>query len=132
MHPQLELQHHSQMSSTVMSYTVNCAILGHKDAFSVKIDSNEQVSELKNWIKVLQSETLASFDVTNIRLYKVDIHVSNYAAVMESVYQHTVKYKEDQMLQNPLSKLSTVFGGTTPLVGLLHILVEHPRGESFS
>ena len=115
-----------------MSYTVNCAILGHKDAFSVKIDSNEQVSELKNWIKVLQSETLASFDVTNIRLYKVDIHVSNYAAVMESVYQHTVKYKEDQMLQNPLSKLSTVFGGTTPLVGLLHILVEHPRGESFS
>ena len=122
----LELQHCSQIL-----YTVNCAILGQKDAFSIRIDSDEQVFELKNRIKALQSRTLSSFDVTDFRLYKADIPVSDYAAVMKSVYQKIVEYKEDQRLQNPLSKLSAVFGGTAPLVGLLHILVECLGGESF-
>ena len=115
-----------------MLYTVNCAILGQKEGFSVKIGSDEQVSELKHRIKARQSRTLASFNVTDIKLYKVDLRLSDYAAVMESVYQNTVEYKEDQSLQEPFSELSVVFAGTAPLVGLLHILVECLRGESFS
>ena len=56
-----------------MLNTVHCAILGHKKAFSVEIDSNEPVSELKNRIK--GQESLASFGASVLELYKVDTPV---------------------------------------------------------
>ena len=118
-----------------MLYTVNCAILGNKNAFSVKIDSNEQVSELKEQIRAEEFQTLASFEASALELYKANIPVSDsdYDTLMESVSQNTVEDKEDQRLRNPFSKLSTAFGATGPLVEeTLHILVKRPRGESFS
>ena len=59
--------------------------------------------------------------------------MSDYDILLESVFQNTVEYKEDQELQNSWTKLSAYFGVTGPLVGeTLHILVERPGGESFS
>ena len=118
-----------------MLYTVICAILGREKAFSVKIDSDKQVSELKNQIKGQESQTLDPFAASALELYKVDIPVSDYSSLMESVSQNAVEYKEDQRLRNHFSKLSTVFGATGPLVGetkILHILVERPGSESFT
>ena len=114
-----------------MLYTVNCAVLGIKATFSVKIDSDEQLYELQKQIRE-QFRNLASFQASDLQLYKVNIPVSDYDTLLESVYQNTVEYKEDQKLQNNLRRLSTYFGATGPFVGeTLHILVERPRSESF-
>ncbi len=111
-----------------MLYTVNCAILGNKDIFLVEIDSNAQVSKLKQQIREKEIQTLEPFAASNLQLYKVDIFVS------DSDYDtlNTVEIKEDQRLRKSVSRLSTVFGARGPLEETLHILVEHPRGESFS
>ena len=115
-----------------MLYTVNCAILGIKDTFTIEIDSDEPVYHLKKQIKEEKFRTLASFRASELQLYKVNIPVSDFRTLLESVFQNTVKYKEDQKLQKSWSKLSAYFGMTGPLVReTLHILVERPRSESF-
>jgi len=117
-------------------YTVNCAILGNKTRyiFSVKIDSNKQVSQLKNQIRAEAFHKHAPFAASDLRLYKVNIPVSDsdYDALMEFASPNNVELKEDQRLRRSVSKLSTVFGATGPLEETLHILVEHPGGKSFS
>ena len=56
---------------TMEEYTVMCTTLGHNKAFSVKIDSNELVSELKNKIRAMEFQNLES--ALALKLYKVDI-----------------------------------------------------------
>ena len=111
-----------------MSYTVICAILGHEELFSVEIESNKPVSELKNRIKAQEALPLAA---SALKLYRVDIPVSDHVTLMESISRKTVAYNEDQRFQNPIVALSTVFGATFS-EGTLHILVDCPKGESFS
>ena len=87
------------------------------------------MSGLKNRTKVQESLTLAA---SALEVYKVDIPVSDYGTLMESVSQNTVEYEENHRLRNPLDDLSIVFGATGPLVKTLHVLVEQPGGELFS
>ena len=108
--------------------TVICAILGHKEAFSIEIQSNSRVSQLKSQIKEQEFLMLAA---SSLELYKVDIPLSDRVTLMASVSQQTIVYHEHQRLQDPLDFISTVFGATLS-EDTLHILVKIPRGDSFS
>src|SRR5258706_8858926 len=113
-------------------YTVTCAILGHRTAFSVKIDSNEQVSELKRQIRAEQFQALALFQASDLNLYKINIPVTpTYDAVIEPIYQRTVNVNEDDELKDPTAELEDVFPDGAPRK-TIHILVKVPEGESFS
>ncbi len=111
-----------------MLYTVNCAILGTKDIFSVEIDSNAQVSKLKTQIRDQEIRKLEPFAPSDLRLYKLETFVS------DSDYDtlNNLELKEEQRLRRSVSRLSTVFGATGPLEETLHIVVDYPRGESIS
>ena len=70
---------------------------------------------------------LASFDNTNLILYKVDL--PDDEAVLEAIYRRSVEYREDQKLSHVI-RLSRVFGETGPLRDGINSLVEPPTGES--
>jgi len=114
---------------------VTCAVLGYRKLFSVKIESDMQVSELVCEIKIAIPQALGSFDNANLILYKVDIEVpvSNDAArdeILENICQSAAVHTEDQKL-HPLTELSNVFGEAGPLKHAINILVEPPTGVSF-
>ena len=112
----------------MVEYTVTCATLGHNQEFSVKIDSNELVSELKNKIRATEFQTLAS--ASALQLYKVDIPLSESdpSALFHSISQHTIEFDKGKELRNPFCKLSKIKGGFPD--GVLHILVQLPPSES--
>ena len=110
-----------------------CAILGHNTAFSVKTDGNEPVSELKNKILQANPTTLASFEASALKLYKINIPVpdlSAYTTLIDSIFRRTIEFTKGNELLNPFCKLSTIPGSFPD--DNLHILVEVPAGESFS
>src|SRR5258706_7761908 len=119
-------------------YTVTCAILGHRTAFSVKIDSNEQVSELKEQIRAKAFQTLRSFQAFDLKLYKINTPMPDdlptYETLIDSIYLRTIGLNEGNELRHPFLKLSTFQDGFQDGFpdGNLHILVEVPAGESFS
>ena len=110
---------------------VNCAILGHRDIFSVEIDIQNQVSELKNRIKATEPLTLQSCDPSSLELYWVQYPVPDedeaYETLVESIYQKTVPLDPKNKLGRPLRKLSRITGGFPK--DNIHILVRVPEGE---
>ena len=116
-------------------FTVMCAILGHKTVFSVKIKSDKPVSELKNEIRAMAFETLASFQVSVLKLYKVNIPVPDPSAedtLIDSIYERTIEFNEGDELRHLTPELQDVFGESGPVRKNIHILVKVPEGESFS
>ena len=108
------------------------AILGHKGAFSVKIDSNEDVAELINKLKT-SDDVLAHVNIRDITLFKVEIPVPDtptFESVNDSISQHSVQFKREDELKNPFLELSAIPDGFPKRT--LHILVEVPARESFS
>ena len=100
---------------------------------SVKTDGDEPVYELKNKIKQANPTTLASFEVSALKLYKFNIHVPDtppYKTLTDSISRRTIEFNKRDELVNPFGKLSTVPGGFPE--DNLHILVEVLAGESFS
>src|SRR5258706_277023 len=113
-------------------YTVTCAILGHRKAFSVEIDRDKPVSTLKNKISAQEFQALASFQALDLKLYKINIPVTpTYDAAIEPIYQRTVNFNEDDELKDPTAELEDVFPDGAPRK-TIHILVKVPEGESFS
>ena len=112
---------------------VNCAILGHRYIFSVEIDIQNQVSELKNRIKATVPLTLESCDPPALELYWVQYHVPDedeaYETLVESIHQNTIQFDPKNKLARPLQMLSSITGGFPK--GNIHILVKVPEGESF-
>ena len=109
--------------------TVMCAVLGqNRPAFEVKINSNEQVFALKSKI----NGALGRFEASTVKLYQVNIPVSNYHTLIESISQRTIKFDEETKLGYPFLGLWEINGGFPDRH--LHILVEvpAPAGESFS
>ena len=113
-----------------MMLNVNCAILGHRDIFSVEIDIQNQVSELKNRIKDTE---LLSCKASSLELYWVQYHVPDedeaYETLVESIHQNTIQFDPKNKLARPLQMLSSITGGFPK--GNIHILVKVPEGESF-
>ena len=113
-------------------YTVMYAILGHNGVFEVKINSNEQVSGLKNKL-VTSNPILAHLNVSNITLFKVNKPAPNnegdYDKVLKSIALCTIDFNKEQKLWNSFVKLSTIPDGFPE--STLHLLLEIPASESF-
>ncbi len=118
----------------MVAYTVTCAILGHRKAFSVEIDSDKPVSTLKSKIRAEEFQALDSFQASDLKLYKINIpvpdNIPTYETLIDSIYLRTIRLNEANELRHPFHKLSTFQDGFPD--GNLHILVEVPAGESFS
>ncbi|SRR5258706_9032305 len=113
-------------------YTVTCAILGHRNAFSVEIDSDKPVSTLKSKIRAEQFQALRSFQASDLKLYKINIPVTpTYNAAIEPIYQRTINFNEGDELADPTAQLEEVFLEGAPRK-TIHVLVKVPEGESFS
>ena len=118
-----------------MIFNVNCAILGHKNIFSVAIDSEKQVAALKNRIIATEPETLEPWNSSALELYWVQYPVPDgddeaYEALVESISHSTVQFEQKNKLDKPLRKLSTIIGGSPD--ENIHILIRIPASESFS
>jgi len=113
---------------------VQCAILGYREYFSIKIESDMlMVSDLVCEMKNAEPSILGLFGNSDLILYKVDIPVSHNAAcdeILETISLGSVEHSEDQKLRHS-TKLSSVFGTTGPLKRAINILVKPPTGESF-
>ena len=134
----------SPATSHAMPYNLCCAILGHKTAFSVDIDETRMVGELKDEIKAKKAHALSSYDADSLVLYKVNINIPDngdndeaYHQVIAKISQNTTYTQEiqnlsaeQQVLTNPLRRLSTIFGELSPVDTGIRILVELPPGES--
>ena len=105
-----------------------CAILGIKGIFSVKINKDEPVSELKNKIKPADP-----IGASALKLYKINIRVpigTAFNTLIDSIHRRTIDFNERDELEDPFCELSTIPGEFPQRH--LHILVEVPAGESFS
>ena len=113
---------------------VQCAILGYREFFSIKIGSDMlMVSDLVYEMRKTEHTLLGSFTTSALLLYKVDIPVSSNTAfheILETIHLGSVEYSEDQKLQH-FTELSSVFGTTGRLRRAINILVKPLTGESF-
>ena len=109
--------------------TILGAILGQKDIFQVKLNSDETVLDLKERIKEKNVQTLRDFDAHQLTLYKLDLPFNrdNFKSVLVGVQERTVVFRDDQQLGFSLDKLSVL--GSFP-DGAIHILVVPSTGES--
>ena len=102
------------LNAHIIEYTMMCAILGDKDkeAFQSKsMAIYEPVSELKNKIKQANPTTLASFEASALKLYKINIHVSDtlpYKTLIDSISRRTIEFNKRDELVNPFCQLSTI------------------------
>src|SRR5258708_16005275 len=108
-------------------YTVQGTILGKNEPFSVNINSNQPVSELKNCIKTKNKQALHSFDARNLTLYKVDINIStthDYHNAIKAISENSFEWGHMKKLESPFIKLSEVKGSF--LDNRIHILILNP------
>ena len=99
--------------------------------FSVVIDENQTVDELKDKIKERNQNGLATVDTYALTLYKVNIDVSvdnNYRRIINEIFRGVYKFIHPNKQELfPSQIMSEVFEG--PKLPH-HILVELPTGES--
>ena len=103
------------------------------------------MEDLRKRIKEDAAQTLASFDVGTLKLYKVNIDIrddngdeTKFDRAIRIISENTTYTQEIQALStepkqvvaNPSRKLSTIFQRWPPADGWIHILVELPQGES--
>ena len=113
-----------------MSYTLLCAILGKETPFAIQADGNELVYELKRRICAEEHQTLASFQASNLILYKVNIEVSSqetFSMAMEAISQGSIDVHD--RLNYSFSPVSGYFDLPNLPARTIHILVERPTGE---
>ena len=108
-------------------YKIWCIIIGDTTPFSVEIDKTECVDALKQGIKKKAKPMLDAFDTHELTLYKIkDFELKGFD---KHTVQEISQNLSEQTLLNPWIELSTIEDGF-PKTGMLHILVEHPAGES--
>ena len=108
-------------------YTVMCTILGHNKPFSVKIDINEPVSELKKQIRGEELRTLESFGASALQLFKINAHGDTSKERINALEEELQRISSDAPL-DALDCISDVFPEMPP-VKTYHILVVPPQGE---
>ncbi|KAF8909283.1 hypothetical protein CPB84DRAFT_1673505 [Gymnopilus junonius] len=101
--------------------SLNCLVLGDdlKDAFTVKIDKNDNVSTLKCTIKEEKTVMLRNIEASQLCLFAVSIYADDDLG--EKVQQATASREP---LGPPLLPLSEVFPGVEK--GHLHVIVQVP------
>ena len=115
-----------------MSYTLRCAIIGHTEVIPLEVKETWSIGHIKNHLKALETQTLASFNASGLKLYKVDINIAERdirKKVMQQIHQGSIKFDREEAMDGAddvseyweLSKLSR---------RTIHILVELPLRES--
>jgi hypothetical protein len=111
--------------------TLSCLVVGenpYENAFNVKVNKTETVSELKKPIKEENTQSFANVDAKDIKLWKVDISLEEENEKLDLVNTKiNVNIKEElggvELL--PLSKISKYFH-SQPADEHIHIIVQRP------
>jgi Crinkler effector protein N-terminal domain len=113
-----------------MPYTVWCIVIGEDIPFSVKVDKSQSVHALKGAIKKEKKHTFNSVDANVLTLYHINVDTSKKQKIyLKEVQKLSQNLNEDARL-DPVHELKEVFGSPGPTSQRIHILVQHPRGES--
>jgi hypothetical protein len=105
-------------------YTISCIVFGENRLFSVKIQENATVEELKEAIKA-EKGMFASVSANRITLYPVNILIEGDDLDMSKVRaQIAVLHLSEQM--RPSLKLHEYYSAAPP-EKMLHILVQPPN-----
>ena len=118
--------------SYIPSYTIFCAILGDNAPFPINIRSHQSVGELQEQIQVKGGRMLASFELLNLILYKVEIDIPDtetYKNVMTAISQRSINVNNNAKLEHLLDTLLDCFGLPGLPTRTIHILVVVPAGE---
>src|SRR4051794_7725583 len=111
--------------------TLSCLVVGenpYENAFNVKVNKTEAVSELRKAIKVEKQNDFANVDADKLKLWKVDISFEKENKKLELVNTKiNVNIKEDLCGEEllPLSKISKHFS-SQPADEHIHIIVQRP------
>jgi len=103
-------------------YTVVCIAVDEDPPFSVDIEKNETVDQLKKLIKLKRSDLFANIDPNTLSLYHVDLAEDDNLVT-----------KVNEKLEGRLTPLSTasglvdIFGSSTPKGETIHIIVQPPK-----
>jgi hypothetical protein len=117
------------------TYTILYIIEGDKDAFPVKISSNDMVGSLKEAIRRQRFQTLAGVEAARLRLYHVALPTVDpqnrqtqidYAA---KVQEEMDKSQPPPELRDSVRTLTDVFNDIPPPRETLHIIVQRPSGR---
>ena len=115
-----------------MPYTLFCLIPSSKSYFSIDIDENKTVGHLKKEIKKEKSVELKALDADALRLYKINVDISDKnkrQKIIEEIYQGDYEFTSKEFL-HPIDELEVVFESSAPPRQTIHILVLLPEGES--
>src|SRR3954453_11411326 len=111
--------------------TLSCLVVGenpYDNAFNVKVNKTEAVSELKDAIKEKNTQAFANVDAKDIKLWKVDISLEEpnekLKLVNEKINVNIKDELEGEELK-PLSKISKHFP-SQPADEHIHIIVQRP------
>lgn len=110
-----------------MSYTIDCAILGNNTIFQVTVDGSQSVLGLKEVIEVEGRKILGSCYAINLKLYHVDIDVSDEETLknaMEIISRGTIDGIKHKELNHPFRVMRHVFQQGPPARKRIQILVE--------
>ena len=121
--------------SDKVSHTIFCTIHGGNPAssqsFSVKIDENETVGELKDYILQKKPKSLANVEADELILYKINAFGDTTEERNKSLQKEILRVQElrgDGEL-DICETISSVFLGGSPPPKTYHILAVLPQGE---
>jgi len=98
-------------------------------AFSVKINKDATVGELKNAIKAEKLNSFAKFDANTIKLQKVNISTTAFKALKNAETDIETNLG-GVMLEDVTSEIADEFGNL-PAKRHIHVIVEPPQGKKY-
>jgi len=107
-----------------MRYDIFCFIPGDQSTFPIKIDETERVGHLKTAIKA-EKAAHKIVDTSSLKLYRVQVDESCNKAQRINELERL-----SQELDDELTKLSGVFGGSPPQGMQYFVLVQVSEGKS--
>ena len=106
-----------------MFCTIFCVIIGQNHAFPVDIDNGYTVGHLKNKIKAMKTQALASIEADVLTLYRIDVDGTDedeYIKDVNALAQNLSRLRKLSALQ----LLTDVFGASAPPPQRIHVLVQ--------
>lgn len=125
------------MSNNTEEYTIFCIIPDGSSAFSVELNKNENVHDLKRAIKREKTPNLDAFAANTFELYRINafgINAEERNKVLKDEIRRIARVRmvnTYSMLDAP-NKLCNVFDNTTPPDNTYHIFVVVPLGEPYN
>jgi hypothetical protein len=102
-----------------------CILDGDSSPFSIKIEVNDTVDDLKDAIKEKNPNVFSSTDARELILFHVSIPSAPKILITLSNLTVEERKKKHEELEDPTSEISEVFG-TTPAKKTIHVIVQRP------